>query len=242
MTRPCGEGAWQAVPVRKLVLAALALLLVLTGCTGSGASSSNQPPPAKRLAEAKRGLDDASYVGFDMKTTSLPKGLDGLLSATGTGTHAPAFTGTVKVQSGVDLSAPLVAVNGQVYAKLPFAGWSELNPADYGAPDPADLMARGGGISSLLAATKDLRVGDSQRVGDQVLTAIDGKVPGSAMRRVFPSSGPEDFTVTYLLTDDNSLDSVDVTGPFYPGPGTADVSYHIRVDVNAPSVNIKAPI
>jgi lipoprotein LprG len=226
--------------VRKLLLAALVVVLLLTGCTsGSSASSSNQPP-GDRLAEAKRNLDAATYVGFTMTATSLPKGLVGLLSATGTGTHAPAFTGTVKVQTGVDLTAPLVAVNGQVYAKLPFAGWSKLNPADYGAPDPANLMVRGGGVSSLLAATTDLRVGDSQRDGDQVLTAIDGSVPASAMRRVFPSSGSKDFSVSYLLTDDNRLSSVQVTGPFYPG--VADVTYRITVDENAPSVNIKAPI
>lgn len=227
-------------PVRKLLLAALAVVLMLTGCTGGSSATTSNQPPRDRLAAAKRNLDAATYVGFTMTATSLPKGLVGLLSATGTGTHAPAFTGTVKVQTGVDLTAPLVAVDGQVYAKLPFAGWSKLNPADYGAPDPANLMVRGGGVSSLLAATTGLRVGDAQREGDKVLTVIDGTVPSSAMRRVFPSAGSKVFSVSYLITDDNHLDSAQVTGPFYPG--VTDVTYRIRVDVNAHSVHIKAPI
>jgi lipoprotein LprG len=223
-------------------VAALALALLLSGCSGGSSGTSSDQSPAQRLAEARRNLDAAAYVGFTMTATSLPRGLRGLLSATGTGTHAPAFTGTVKVQTGVDVTAPLVAVDGRVYAKLPFAGWSRLNPADYGAPNPADLMAPGGGVSSLLAATERLHEGSSQRVGYKVLTSIDGTVPGAAMRRVFPSSGSADFTVTYLLTDDNSLDSIRVTGPFYPSAGPVDVTYDISIDTNAKSVDIKAPI
>jgi lipoprotein LprG len=242
MTRTNSRGTWQAVRVRRLLVAALALTLLLCGCSGGSGAASSSQSPEKRLAAARRNLDSASYVGFTMTATSLPKGLQGLLSATGTGTHAPAFTGTVKVQSGVDLTAPLIAVDGRVYAKLPFAGWSRLNPADYGAPNPADLMDPGGGVSSLLAATEHLHEGGSQRVGDKVLTSIDGTVPGAAMRRVFPSSGAEDFSVSYLLTDDNSLDSVRVTGPFYPAAGTADVTYDISIDTHARSVDIKAPI
>ena len=37
--------------------------------------------------------------------------------------------------------ASVVAVDGVVYAKLPFTTkYTDIKPADYGAPDPADLM------------------------------------------------------------------------------------------------------
>lgn len=226
--------------MRKLVLTAVALIVVLTGCTGESGPTPSDLSPEERLAEAERNLDAADFISFTLKATSLPDGLEGLLSAKGTGTHAPAFTGEVQVQSNVDLTAPLVAVDGTVYAKLPFVGWSVLDPADYGAPDPADLLAREGGISSLLAATTDLREGDSERTGEQVLTAIDGTLPGTAMQSVFPSAGSEDFTVNYTLTDGNDLSGVQVTGPFYPD--VADVTYQIDLDVDAESVDIQAPI
>jgi len=232
--------AWQAIAVRKLVLTAVALIVVLAGCTGESGPTPSDLSPEERLAEAERNLDAADFISFTLKATSLPDGLEGLLSAKGTGTHAPAFTGEVQVQSSVDLTAPLIAVGGTVYAKLPFVGWSVLDPADYGAPDPADLLAREGGISSLLAATTDLREGDSERTGEQVLTAIDGTLPGTAMQSVFPSAGSEDFTVNYTLTDGNDLSGVQVTGPFYPD--AADVTYRIDLDVDADSVDIQAPI
>ncbi len=226
--------------MRKLGLAVVALTIALTGCRGGSDPTPSDLSPEERLAEAERNLDAADFISFTLKATSLPDGLEGLLSAKGTGTHAPAFTGEVQVQSNVDLTAPLIAVGGTVYAKLPFVGWSVLDPAAFGAPDPADLLARAGGISSLLAATTDLREGDSERTGEQVLTAIDGTLPGTAMQSVFPSAGSEDFTVNYTLTDDNNLSGVQVTGPFYPD--AADVTYRIDLDVDADSVDIQAPI
>lgn len=222
------------------MLAAVALAIALTGCRGGSEQTPSDLSPEERLAEAQRSLDAADYISFTLEATSLPDGLDGLLSAKGTGTHTPSFTGEVHVQSTVDLTAPVIAVGGTVYAELPFVGWSELDPAAYGAPDPADLLAREGGISSLLTATTDLKEGDSQRTGEQVLTALDGTLPGTAMQSVFPSAGSEDFAVNYRLTNDNKLSGVEITGPFYPD--AADVTYLIDLDVDAESVDIQAPI
>lgn len=234
--------AWQAVRVRGLLVMVLTVMLVLTGCSGASTPTKPDQPPNVRLAAAKKSLDAAAYVSFNLHVDGLPSGVEGLLSATGTGTHAPAFTGTVKVKSGVDLTAPLVAVNGVVYAKLPFAGWSRLNPADYGAPDPADLLSRGGGVASLLAATTGLREGASERAGDHIYTSIHGMLTGAAMQRVFPSAGSGPFIVSYLLDDNNDLTGVQITGPFYPGPGNGEQTYFIDVNVHASSVDIKAPI
>jgi lipoprotein LprG len=225
--------------VRRLVIFSALLLLALTGCKGNDATTSDKSPH-DRLAAAKKSFDTAQYIGFTLSTDKLPDGLQGLLSATGTGTHDPAFTGEVKVQTKVtDITAPLVAVDSSVYAKLPFVGWNKINPADYGAPDPANLMDADTGVSSLFTATESPKTGDSQRNGDQVLTTIDGTLPSSAVKRVFPSAGSDDFTVTYTLTSGDDIDSVKMTGPFYDG--SDDVTYTIAFDLKADKVDIQAP-
>jgi lipoprotein LprG len=235
--------AWQAVPVRRtsriLVTAAAGLLaLGLTGCKGNDEPSSDQSP-TDRLSAAKGSVDDAEYIGFTLSTESLPDDLDGLLSATGTGTHDPAFTGEVKVQTAIDITAPVIAVDGKVYAKLPFSSYAEIDPGQYGAPDPADLMDSESGISSLFPETEGAAEGDSKRDGDTVLTEITGTLPGEAVKGVFPSAGAEDFDVTYTLTDDDVLDSATITGPFYDGYD--DVTYKLSLDLDADPVEIEAP-
>ena len=45
--------------------------------------------------------------------------------------------------AGQSVDVPVIAVDGKVYAQLPFTGgeWDTVNPKEYGAPDPADLSA-----------------------------------------------------------------------------------------------------
>jgi lipoprotein LprG len=225
-------------PIRSGLAMILVALLAATGCKG-GDSGSAEDSPEDRMAAAKSSFDAAEYIGFTMKTDDLPD-VQGLLEADGTGTHAPAFKGEVKVDTDLTaVTAPLIAVDGNVYAKLPFAGWSTLDPDDYGAPDPAQLMDTDNGLSSLFTATEDLEVGDSERSGETVLTDIDGTIPADAVKELFPSSGDDDFKASYKLTDDDDLDSATITGPFYDGHD--DVTYTIEFDLNADSVDIEAP-
>jgi lipoprotein LprG len=226
--------------VRRLALVCAAVLLALAGCKGGGSSTPSSESPVDRLAAAKQSFDAATYIAFTLSTEHLPDGLQGLLSADGTGTHDPAFTGDVKVQTDLtDITAPLVAVDGQVYAKFPFVGWNTLDPADYGAPDPAKLMDTKAGISSLFTAIQDPEAGDDQRDGAQVLTSITGTLAGDTVKTVFPSAGSDPFTVTYTLTSDDDIDKATITGPFYAGED--DVTYTIDFTLNADAVDIQAP-
>jgi lipoprotein LprG len=237
--------AWQAVAVRtahrpavSAGVVALVGLLALTGCKG-GSSEGSSEAPADRLAAAKQSLDDADYIGFTLETDSLPDNVDGLKKAEGTGTHDPAFTGSVDVDAGVSISAPVISVNDTVYAQLPIVGWREIDPADYGAPDPAALMDTDTGLSSLFTQTDDPTAGDQVREGDRVLDTIDGTIPGEAVKALFPSAGDGDFDVTYSLTSDDTIDLVDVTGPFYGDSG--DVTYRLTFDLTAEPVDIQPP-
>ncbi|HSS67125.1 MAG TPA: LppX_LprAFG lipoprotein, partial [Nocardioidaceae bacterium] len=172
-------------------------------------------------------------------TDNLPDGVDGLVKADGTGTHAPAFTGDVDVQAALSLSAPIVSVDGQIYAKLPIVGWQDIDPADYGAPDPGALMDPDSGLSSLFTKTVDPTAGDQVRNGDLVLDTIHGTIPGADVKALFPSAGDGDFDVTYWLTSDDAINAVDVTGPFYGDSG--DITYHLTFDLDADPVDIQPP-
>ncbi len=220
--------------------AAVALVaLVAGGCSGNGATPSSLTP-AQRLGHAKHDFDRAKFIHISLNATQLPSGLPAALeNATGTGTHAPAFTGTVQVRTGLTITAPVVAVNGTVYAKLPFAGWSQLDPATYGAPDPARLLDPQAGVSELLVETQHPKQTGSQRSGRQVLTTITGTVPAALVHRLFPSAGSSDFHVVYTLTSDDHLHGLTITGPFYAGHG--DATYNLTLDTAAAPVTIRAP-
>ena len=99
-------------------------------------------------------------------------------------------------------------------------------------------MDTSGGISSLFTATEGAKVGDSERDGEDVLTTIDGTIPGDDVKAIFPSAGTADFDVTYTLTDGNDVDAIVVTGPFY---GDDDVTYSLDFDLDADAVEIEAP-
>jgi lipoprotein LprG len=223
-----------------LAVAAVVAPVLLASC--SGADSSSEGTPEERLAAAKTTLDDTSGVHIRLAADSLPKGVNGLLSADGVGTHDPAFEGTIKVAaSGITADAAVVAVGGVVQAKLPFTTkFVPIDPADYGAPDPADLMNAEGGLSSLLTAAEGVEEGEQVRDGDAVLTKYTATVPGEAVASVIPSAAADaDFDASFTIDDSDRLDEVVLTGPFYPDADevtyTVDfVEYGIDKDIAAP--------
>lgn len=222
--------------MRKPYLLVLATMLALTACAGSTQTSNE--PVRSRLSAAKQSVDNATFIGFTLTSDNLPDGVDALESATGTGTHAPAFTGKIQVRKGFSFNAPLVAVDGKVYAQLPFVGWTAITPGDYGAPDPAELMNRQTGLSSLLTHTVAPKDAGSERSGSEVLTKIEGQLPGRVVHALFASAAVTPFDVTYTVTSDDALHGVSITGPFY---GHGDTTYSITLDLAAAPVHVTPP-
>lgn len=223
--------------MRRLSILVVAGLVTLTACSGS---SDNAQSVGDRLAAAKQQLDQARFIGFELSSEGIPEGTTALESAHGTGTHAPAFTGEVQISRGLSFTAPLVAVDGEVYAKLPFVSWSSIDPADYGAPDPSALMNRSTGLSSLLTDVTDPASRGSERNGDQVLTKVGGSLPGRFVHALFPSAAQSPFQVAFTLTDANVLHNVSITGPFY-GSDHGNSTYAIELDLSADPVTITPP-
>jgi lipoprotein LprG len=222
---------------RAVVLVAATLLL--TACSSGGG---DELSPEQTLAAAKKNLDSTSGVHIVLSTEKLPSSVSGLLRADGTGTHAPAFQGTIKVAAtGVTADADVVATDGAVYAKLPFTTkFVEIDPADYGAPDPADLMNTEDGLSSMLTKAEDVTQGKQQRNGKVVLNSYSATVPGEVVAGIIPSaSAKEDFDATFTVDDQNRLGRAVLTGPFYPDAD--DVTYTIEFSDYGASPTIKKP-
>ena len=174
------------------------------------------------LALAKSTLDETSGVSLTLSTDDLPDGVDGIVNAEGVATHAPAFEGIATVSlSGSPFNIdPLVAVDGKVYASIPGVPITqEIDPEEYGAPDPADLMDPEDGFSSVLTSTEDVEEGETVRGGSdnsEILTEYTGTVSGDVVENVIPSA-EGDFTVTYTIADNGELREARLTGVFYPG-------------------------
>ena len=167
------------------LLAAALTAFSLTACSSDGGDGGkDDATPEEVLAAAKTTLDETSGVHLTLSTEDLPDGVTGVEKAEGVGTHAPAFEGSITVVlSGQAFEVPVVAVDDKVYVQLPLTtGYQDVDPAEYGAPDPARLMSTDAGFSSLLPATTDVEKGDSVRGGadnKEVLTEYTGTVPAT---------------------------------------------------------------
>ncbi len=223
--------------------AAVLALTAVTGCTGGDDGGSPDDDPAARLATARTVLDEAASLQIRLATEQLPDGTLGLVEADGVGNHDPAFDGTVTVVAGGigQVDADLVSVDGEVVAKIGFVpDFTPVDPADFGAPDPAALVAAEDGVSSWLTETVDPVAGEQSRDGEDVLTTIDGTLPGVVVQALIPSADDAaDFDVSYRLTEADELRDAAITGPFYPGG--EDVTYDLEVTASDEPVDIALP-
>jgi len=227
--------------VRPLIAAALAAVLLTTGCSSEDGGST-QVTPEQAMADAKKALDETSGVHLELVTPALPEGVSGVVKADGIANHQPAFEGSIDlVYSGFTGNVPVISVDGVVYAILPFTDkYAEVIPADYGAPDPAALIDPDTGVSSWLTAATGLEEGNQVRDGGDVLTSYHGKLPGSAVVAVIPSADASgDFDATFTLDGDGRLRSASVTGVFYKGKPS--LTYVVTITEYATEKDISAP-
>ena len=221
----------------------LAAALLLAGCQGdSDDKKADTSELQKRLSAARTVIDEAETVDVSLAAKSLPDGTTGLLSATGQGNHSPAFKGKVKVVTGGStLSADVVSAEGTLKAKTSFSPlFLKIDPASLGAPDPAALLDAENGVTQILDQTKDLEQGEKSRDGSDVLTTINGTLPGSVVSAIIPSADEtKSFNVAYRLTEDDVLRDATITGPFYPGGD--NVTYTVKLATSDEPVTIKVP-
>ncbi len=104
-----------------------------------------------------------------------------------------------------------------------------IDPGDYGAPDPADLMNPDGGLSSLLTAAQDVEAGKQVRDGKVVLSSFTGTVPGKDVAAVIPSAKESaTFDATFTVTDQDELAKAVLTGPVLRQGRRRHLHDHVR--------------
>ena len=228
-------------------LTAGASVLLVAGCSGQTESVSKDRTPDQVMAESKQILDDTAGVELTLSTSDLPDDVDGVVDASGYANHQPAFDGTIKaalsVLGGSEVDIPVVAVDDKVYAKLPLTpGYRDIDPDDYGVPDPGQLLSPDTGVSSLLVASTDLTEGDAVRGGDdndEVLTEYTGSLPADAVSAVIPSASG-DFDVTFTVADSGELREAVITGQFYPEPAATN-TYDLKLSDYDTEKTVTAP-
>lgn len=235
----------RAPTLAALAASGLMALGGLSACSSDDSAPAEDAPSAEDvLAEAKATLDETSGVQVSLATDDLPEGVEGLLGAEGVGTPSPAaFDGVITVRfAGFEPEVPVVGVDDVVYAQVPLTtGWSQIDPAEYGAPDPAALLGPEGGFSSLLTSTEEVEVGEQVRGGTDnrdVLTTYTGTISGEVAATIIPSA-EGDFDASYSISDDGELRSMVLTGAFY-GDGES-MTYTIDFDDYGSSPEITAP-
>ena len=217
-----------------------AVLVLLAACGGSGGSAVD---PATALKTAGQKLAGTSGVTLSLTTGDLPDGVEGVQGAEGTVTDAPAFDGnlTVVISAGT-FHVPVRSVGGKVYAKIPLTpAFTEINPSDYGVPDPGLLTSSDKGIPAILAATTAPKSGHQVRGGTdnkEVLSTYTGSVPATAVDNLIPGASGT-FAATYGIADDGELRQATLTGAFYPGKPS--MSYTLVLTGYGNSTEIAAP-
>jgi lipoprotein LprG len=208
--------------MRIRALAAVGLVVVgLVGCSGGSSSDAPEAPPAEQLAAARANLEKSPAVAFTLTSTGLPSKAIGVSGAKGTGLFKPpSFQGTLNATvSGVTGTVDVIAVEQDVFMKFFTPTYNKIDPADYGAPNPAQLFNTQTGITALIGKTTNVAAGPDKREGSDVLKTFTGKLPGSAIADLLvigDRSGT--FDVTYgVTTPGKQLRSVVLSGPFYAG-------------------------
>lgn len=176
-------------------------------------------------------------------TDDLPEGIDALQKAEGVATDAPAFEGDLTVVlTGQAFGVPVIAVDDIVYVQIPLTpGWTDVDPAEYGAPDPAGFLSPDDGFAAILEAATGLEKGDSIRGGvdnNEILTTYSGSVAGEVVDRVIPGASG-DFDLTAQITDDDELREMSLTGVFYASSPAN--TYTVGFDDYGTTRDIQAP-
>ena len=145
--------------------------------------------------------------------------------------------------SGVAANLKVVSVDHKVYAQLPLtSGYQVIDPSAFGFGDPGALLDPQTGISQLLTAATDAKLGEKKRVNGEVVQEVTADLPGDLVQKLLTSKDPsKPVQARYsIATDSGQLRRAELTGPFFvagqDGTYTLDLSkYGADVSITAPA-------
>ena len=222
---------------------AAAVALGASACTGGEEQAKAKgQTPAELLSSARAKLESSPSVSFTLESANLPGKAVGISGAKGTGRFTPpSFKGTLNATiNGATGTVDVIAVEKQVWMKFFTPGYNPIDPADYGAPNPAQLFDTKTGITSLVDRTQGVQKEGTVRDGADVLATVKGSLPGSAVADLLVVGDRKaTFDVSYGITDrGGELRRVVLTGPFYQG---ATSTYTLRLKRLDQPVEITRP-
>lgn len=226
-----------AIRRRITVITIVALLLVVCGCGPS-------PPDAPTLLkQAKSTIDQTGSLHFTLTSENVQgKGIL-LTGAEGNFKRPDGFAGTLAVRTGsLPLTVSIVSVRAKFYAKLPFhPSYEVASPAQYGFGDPALLLDRNTGLSSLLAQARNPQDGDSSRRNGEQLQEVRCTLPGARVGTLLTSADPSrDVQAVFRINlESNQTREVVLTGPFFQKDN--DSTFHLILDMYGENVSVTAP-
>jgi LppX_LprAFG lipoprotein len=231
---------------RRAALLVVALLLLaapaVSACTGGGSSDKGQTAD-QLLAAAKRTLDAAKSLHFQLSSTGAPAGGTSLTGGEGDVERPSSFAGTLKVTvSGVAADLKVVSVDHKVYAQLPLSsGYQVIDPSAFGFGDPGALLDPQAGISQLLTAATDAKLGEKKRVNGEVVQEVTADLPGDLVQKLLTSKDPSKPVKARMAiaTSNDQLRQVQLTGPFFLAE--RDGSYTLQLTKYGADVSITAP-
>ena len=224
------------------VAAMLGVALLASACTGGEEAEARGQTPAELLAAGRASLEKSPSVAFTLESQGLPGKAVGISAAEGTGKFdPPAFAGTLNATvKGVTGKVDVIAVEQDVFMKFFTPDYHQIDPTDYGAPNPAQLFDTETGITSLVDKTTGLAKDSQVRDGADVLATVKGTVPGSAVADLLVvGDRAGTFEITYgITTPGQELRKVVLEGPFYAG---ATSTYTLRLKRLDQAVDIARP-
>ena len=227
-------------------IVALAVALTasaLAGCSGSDGGSATPAGSSALLAAARSSLDHASTLHFTLTSADVPPNGIRLVSGQGVVARPKSFQGQLGLlQNGTKVSVELVSTSGKVYAKLPFSNaFQVVDPADFGLSDPANLIDPSTGISRMFGELTGITSKGKQRIGSDVVTELDGSLPGSLVDDLLTSADPaKPVKAALFVTQSTSqLRRVVLTGPFFDK--AQDSTFDLLLDKYGDPVTITAP-
>lgn len=223
---------------------ALLLTFVVAGAgLVTGCSSETTADPKTVLSAAKRQLDKASTVHFELTGSDLPDTGVVMVSAEGTAKRPASFDGAFRMATGgVAATIEVISVDGTLYAKLPLSdSFTRTDPDQLSVSDPADLLSPEHGLSSFLTAVKRAKSEGQQRSGEDVVETISGDLPAKLVSRfLYINDQRSRIKTTFsVVAETNELRKASFRGRFY---GDRMSTYTIELDRYGEPVRIEAPL
>ncbi len=201
---------------RRLALAVSCFsLVVLAACGGSSGGGKVDPQTLLRLSKAT--IDATPALHFTLTSKDVSTNGTNITGGSGDVVRPDELTASFTVTvDGLGASVKVVSKGGVFEAQLPFSNsFTKTQPQSFGFTDPAQLLDKTNGLSSLLIAGTGARSVGQTRLAGELLDQIAFTVPGAKVP-VLPNANPsQPVTVTAAINQKNhQLRQVTLVGPF----------------------------